>query len=340
MLADYDFDLPVHLIAQEPSTERVDSRLLVLPLDDREAVAHRRFRDLPDLLRPGDLLIFNDSKVIPARLILHKRSGGKVEVMLERQLSGTQLLAKTRASHALQVGEELLLAGQACLRLMERQGDFWLIEAVGNGSVEQLFLQHGKIPLPPYIKRQPKQLDSERYQTVYARYLGSVAAPTAGLHFDRQLMATLIERGIELDFVTLHVGAGTFQPVRSVKIADHHMHSEQVSVTPELAAHVNRVKARGGRVIAVGTTSLRTMESMTDDAGELQAGQRETTLFIYPGYQFKVVDGLITNFHLPKSSLLMLVAALVGRERILAAYHQAIALGYRFFSYGDAMLIN
>ena len=334
----FDFDLPGELIAQHPPAQRGESRLLALNSADG-ALADRRFSDLPQLLRPDDVLVFNDTRVLKARLFGRKSSGGRVELLVERVLDHRRVVAQVRASHAPPPGSVLTLTGGAEVRVLAREGGFYRLEFLGGAEVLDTLDQHGEMPLPPYIERPAQGEDEERYQTVYARVPGAVAAPTAGLHFDQAMLDRLREQGIALAFVTLHVGAGTFQPVRSARIEEHVMHSERYAVPAETVAAVERARASGGRVVAVGTTSLRALESAAR-GGKLVAGSGETRLFVTPGYQFQVVERLLTNFHLPRSTLLMLVAAFAGLDRVLGAYRHAVERRYRFFSYGDAMLID
>lgn len=338
--ADFDFDLPPELIAQHPVEPRSASRLLVLARADgsrRDAV----FRDLGDYLVPGDLLVFNDTRVIPARLYGRKPSGGRIEVLLERILDATRVLAQVRPAKALKPGHIVEIDASACWHARERRGEFWLLELESPTPLMEVLTRVGHVPLPPYIARADVADDGARYQTVYARHDGAVAAPTAGLHFDEALLAALGQRGIASEFVTLHVGAGTFQPVRVADIAQHRMHSEYAHVSASTAAAINAARARGGRVIAVGTTVVRTLEtaSRAHADGQVQAFSGETDIFIVPGHRFAAIDGLITNFHLPQSTLLMLVCAFAGFESTLAAYRHAVARQYRFYSYGDAMLV-
>jgi S-adenosylmethionine:tRNA ribosyltransferase-isomerase len=298
---------------------------------------------LPGLLRAGDLLVFNDTRVIKARLFGQKESGGLVEVMLERIVDATHAIAQIRASKAPKPGTRLTLADAFEVAVSGRVGanhEFFALELVDRGNLWELAERHGKLPLPPYIEHPPEAADETRYQTVYARAPGAVAAPTAGLHFDEALLDTLRTQGVETAFLTLHVGAGTYQPVRVDKIAEHRMHSERFEIPPATAAAIAATRVAGGRVIAVGTTSLRALESAGNDDGTVGAGGAETDIFITPGYRFQVVDRLITNFHLPKSTLLMLVSAFAGHDAIRAAYAHAVAGRYRFFSYGDAMLLE
>jgi S-adenosylmethionine:tRNA ribosyltransferase-isomerase len=333
-LDDFDFALPPELIAQHPAPERSASRLLdgggAMPVD-------RQFRDLPALLAPGDLLVFNDTRVIPARLFAHKPSGGRVEILVERLLDEHRCLAQLRVSKKPAVGTLLQLDGGARLQVLRREGGFFELESVA-APLAAVLEAEGHMPLPPYIERSDTPQDRERYQTVYARSPGAVAAPTAGLHFDAPLLAALEQRGLQQTQVTLHVGAGTFQPVRAQRIEEHQMHAEWLEVPESVCTAVAQTRARGGRVIAVGTTAVRALETAAAD-GQLRAYRGDTRIFIYPGYEFRVIDGLVTNFHLPESTLLMLVSALAGREAVLAAYREAVAQRYRFFSYGDAMLI-
>ena len=334
-LADFAYDLPPELIAQTPAPTRTGSRLLQVTGD---RLADLRFADLPNLLRAGDLLVFNDTRVIKARVHGRKATGGKVEIMVERIVADDEAWVQLRASHAPGVGGTLLLAGDATAMVIARDDRFWRLRFAGTGALAGWLEQHGDMPLPPYIARTPGQSDDARYQTVYAREPGAVAAPTAGLHFDEAMLANLDRLGVDQAFVTLHVGAGTFAPVKSDDLAQHRMHSEWYRIPEETAQKVRAARARGGRVIAVGTTSLRALESAAGDHG-LREGSGETSLFITPGYRFRVVEALLTNFHLPKSTLLMLVSAFGGFANIRAAYAHAIAERYRFFSYGDAMFL-
>lgn len=332
---DFQYELPAELIAQHPLPGRTDSRLLRLGLRDG-ALEDLRFRDLPALLAPGDLLVFNDTRVIPARLFGHKDSGGRVEVMLERLVGEAECLAQLRVSKPLREGGRVLLEDGSWLELLGRDGAFFRLR-LSRGRLSDVLQKLGHIPLPPYIAREDEPADAERYQTVYADRPGAVAAPTAGLHFDRALLQALAERGVDSARVTLHVGAGTFQPVRAERIEDHAMHAEYLEVPEATCAAVRRARERGGRVIAVGTTTVRALETAAA-GGELRPFAGDSRIFIYPGYRFAVIDGLVTNFHLPESTLLMLVCALAGMERTLGAYRHAVRERYRFFSYGDAML--
>jgi len=336
-LEDFDYELPVELIAQAPPAERTASRLLHLD-GATGRLADRRFRDLPEELAPGDVVVFNDTRVIKARLTGRKRSGGRIEALIERVIGADEAWAQLRASHAPREGSELVLADAIDVRVMERRGDLFRLRFPPCGSVFELLERHGSVPLPPYITHAAAAEDEERYQTVYAREPGAVAAPTAGLHFDAQLMDAVRARGAQIVYVTLHVGAGTFQPVRVSDLSQHRMHSEWYHVPEATVAAITQARAQGRRVMAVGTTSLRALE--TAGRGTLAAGYGETNLFIVPGYRFRVVDRLVTNFHLPKSTLLMLVAAFAGLDHVLHAYRYAIEARYRFFSYGDAMLIE
>jgi S-adenosylmethionine:tRNA ribosyltransferase-isomerase len=339
---DFHFDLPEELIAYFPPPNRTDSRLLCM---DRlgGGLVHRRFVDFPELLSPGDLLVFNNSKVIPARLAAQKDSGGKVEVLLERVRTGNAVLAQVRGGKSLRAGSKLWFTdnngAQYSAVMIGREGEFFHLQFAPEINLMALFERIGQMPLPPYIKRPEEINDRERYQTVYAERLGAVAAPTAGLHFDQGMLDLIKANGVELATVTLHVGAGTFQPIRVQQIADHQMHAEYLEVTQSVVDQVHACKQRGGRVIAVGTTTVRCLETASQN-GELQLFQGETRIFIYPGYKFRVVDALLTNFHLPESTLLMLVSAFSSRENILNAYSSAVREKYRFFSYGDAMFIS
>ena len=329
----YAFELPNELIAQRPSPDRADCRLLVLSRLTGE-IADRQFRELPDLLESGDLLVSNDTKVIPARLFGHKASGGRVEILIER-VEGQRAQAMVRSSRSPRVGTELVVGGSTIT--VVNRGAFFELET--NGDWHALMEKHGHIPLPPYIEREDEASDAEDYQTVFAERPGAVAAPTAGLHFDDDVLAELTSRGVNQSRVTLHVGAGTFAPMRVESVDEHQMHSEWFEVPPPTAAAVNETRARGKRVVAVGTTSVRALESSVEN-GTLAAGRGETDIFIRPGQgRFDVVNALITNFHLPESTLIMLVAAFAGFEPVMRAYRHAVAERYRFFSYGDAMLI-
>lgn len=337
-LTDFKFDCPTELIAQFPTPDRTASRLLSLNGETGEYL-DQKFTDLIKFLRPGDLLVFNNTKVIPARLLGHKDSGGKVEVLVERILDEHRVLAHIRSSKSQGKGRRLLLEGKLNVEVLGRQGALFELFFHHDELITTLLEQVGRLPLPPYIDREVAENDAERYQTVYAEELGAVAAPTAGLHFDQAMLDKLSELGLETAQITLHVGAGTFQPVRVDDIQTHQMHSERIEVTEQVCEQVKRTKARGGRVIAVGTTSVRALESASQ-SGQIEAFNGETDIFIYPGYDFKQVDAMITNFHLSESTLLMLVSAFAGRENILQAYRHAVKQQYRFFSYGDAMFIT
>jgi S-adenosylmethionine:tRNA ribosyltransferase-isomerase len=335
--SDFHFTLPPERIAQYPLPNRSDSRLLQLD-GASGALRDGVFRDLPDLLRAGDLLVFNDTRVVPARLYGHKPSGGKVEVLIERLLGADVALAHVRASKAPKPGTALLLGDGTQVLVQDRQDDLFQLHLPG-GTFASLMSKHGHMPLPPYIERNDEGVDLERYQTVYARREGAVAAPTAGLHFDQALLRRLDEMGVRRAHVTLHVGAGTFQPVRAQRLEEHVMHSEYLEVSEQVCAAARAARAAGGRVVAVGTTSVRSLESASV-SGALRPYAGETRLFIRPGYRFCAVDALITNFHLPESTLLMLVSAFAGHAHVMAAYRHAVAAGYRFFSYGDAMFLT
>ena len=336
-LADYTFELPPGLIAQEPPPVRGASRLLTLD-GATGAVADRMVADLVGLLAPGDLLVRNDTRVPPARIHGRKSTGGAVEILVERLLGEHRFKALVRASKATRPGQTIELPGGAIARVVDRDDD--LVEFELDRPVREYFEAHGEMPLPPYITRGAAPADRERYQTVYARTTGAVAAPTAGLHFDAALFAAIAARGVAIADVTLHVGAGTFQPVRDNDLAAHRMHAEWLSVPAETVAAVAEARARAGRVVAVGTTVVRSLETAAAASGVLTPYEGDTRLFIRPGFPFRVVDALVTNFHLPQSTLLMLVSAFAGREHVLAAYAHAVRAGYRFFSYGDAMFVT
>ncbi len=334
---EFDFALPDYLIAQQPPGRRGASRLLHVRSGMLE---DRRFTDLPNLVREHDVLVFNDTRVLKARLHGVKITGGKVEVLIERLLDDHHALAQIRASHAPQPDSRLLLAdAYVPVTVLGREGEFYRLRFDSGENVAVLLEQHGQLPLPPYITHVAGAEDEECYQTVFARQPGAVAAPTAGLHFDDDMFAALRARGVLIAYVTLHVGAGTFQPVRAEHIRNHVMHSERYAIPQATVEAIRQARAQGGRVIAVGTTSLRALESAAQQ-GELKAGESETSIFITPGYRFKIVDVLLTNFHLPRSTLLMLVCAFGGMTEMLAAYRRAVEKEYRFFSYGDAMLIE
>jgi len=335
-LNDFDYPLPPELIAQAPLPERSASRLLVV---DDGHLQDCRFTDLPGFIRPGDLLVFNDTRVIHARLHGMKESGGQVEVLIERAIGPHEALAQVRASKSPRAGTRLRLADAFDVTVLGRAGEFYHLRFPDHEALHDLLERHGKLPLPPYIQRTAGDEDESRYQTVFAREPGSVAAPTAGLHFDEALLERVAARGARCAWLTLHVGAGTFQPVRVDDLGEHRMHRERYVIPQETADAIAATRAAGGRVIAVGTTSLRALEAAAQD-GPLQAGSGETEIFILPGFRFQVADALVTNFHLPKSTLLMLVSAFAGTEMIRHAYAHAVAGRYRFFSYGDAMFLT
>jgi S-adenosylmethionine:tRNA ribosyltransferase-isomerase len=335
--SDFHYDLPPELIAQAPLPDRSASRLLVVP-PAPASFSDMGIRDLPQLLQPGDLLVFNDTRVIPARLFGTKATGGRVEILIERLLPGNEARVQIGASKSPRPGSRIALDAGGEAEVLGRDGEFYRLRFHVPESLEGWLLHAGRLPLPPYIHRDPDAADDERYQTVFAREIGAVAAPTAGLHFDQALLDALRARGIESGHVTLHVGAGTFQPVRVDELSEHRMHSEWLNVGAALVEQIRRTRANGGRVVAVGTTVVRALESALRD-GELQPFAGETSIFILPGYRIRSVDALLTNFHLPESTLLMLVSAFAGRQRIMSAYAHAIRERYRFFSYGDAMLL-
>lgn len=334
---DFDFELPPELIAQYPLANRRDSRLLRYTRGT-EQMQHTMFASLTDALNSGDLLVMNNSRVIPARLYGQKSTGGKVELLVERILCDKTFLTHIKASKAPKPGTDILFDEAWRIEVIEKQDDLYLCRMLGNGVIDTMLHAIGHIPLPPYIEREDDEPDVERYQTVYAKHKGSVAAPTAGLHFDDEIIEQLKSKGINIAYVTLHVGAGTFRPVRAKTLAEHQMHTERYHVDQALCDAVSQTRALGGRVIAVGTTALRSLESAARD-GELKPQAADTDIFIYPGYKFKVCDGLVTNFHLPQSTLLMLVSAFIGHKQAMALYQEAIAEKYRFFSYGDVTLL-
>ncbi len=333
---DFDYELPSELIARYPLPDRTASRMLWVD-KAHQSLHDQEFRSLLDHLRPEDLLVFNDTKVIPARLYGFKASGGQLECLVERILGPHRVLAHLRASKAPKPGS-LIHLNSLEVRVIGRQNDLFELEFLASKPVLELLQEFGEIPLPHYMDRQPDDLDQQRYQTVFARREGAVAAPTAALHFDQEFLEAVKTKGIEIAYLTLHVGSGTFQPVRTESLAEHVMHTEVMDLSAETCEAIQRCKARGGRVIAVGTTVVRTLESAALK-GELEPYQGETNIFIYPGFEFKVVDALVTNFHLPKSTLMMLVCAFGGYELMMKAYQHAVAEKYRFFSYGDSMLI-
>jgi len=333
-LSDFDFDLPNALIAQYPSEKRTDSRLLVVQDDFINAT----FSQLGEFLKPKDLLILNDTKVIPARLFGRKESGGKVEILVERLINDFEALVMIKASRAPKIGSYIVLENDKQVKVLDKASGLYKL-SFGSNSILTLLNEIGHVPLPPYIERIDGKEDLVRYQTVYAKNDGAVAAPTAGLHFDEVLLSKLNSDGIDHAFVTLHVGAGTFQPVKVEDIKDHQMHSEYFEVCQETVDKIVTTKANGGRIVAVGTTAVRTLESIALQ-GKLSSTKGDTDIFIYPGFEFRLVDAMITNFHLPKSSLLMLVSAFIGIEKMFQIYQYAIEEKYRFFSYGDAMLLE
>ena len=333
---DFDYELPSDLIAQQPSETRPGSRLLCVG----SSLADRHFSELPRLLDAGDLLVFNDTRVIKARLAGEKSSGGRVEVLIERVLSEREALAQVRASKPPRAGSPMRLADSFEARVLGREGEFYRLRFPDGAEVFELLERHGSVPLPPYISRAPRAGDECRYQTVYARAAGAVAAPTAGLHFDEPLLAALAARGVQFAYVTLHVGAGTFQPVRERNLAKHRMHGERYRIPAATVAAIEAARTCGGKITAVGTTTVRCLEASAAAHGAPVADDAETDLFITPGFEFRVVDRLITNFHLPRSTLLVLVSAFAGIEPVRRAYRHAIGERYRFYSYGDAMLVD
>ena len=333
LISDFDYDLPDELIAQYPATERRDSRLMVVA----DAIEDRLFADLPGLLRPGDLLVLNDTRVIKARLDAVKETGGRAEILVERVTGERTALAHVRASKSPKAGSKLALDGEAEAVVSARDGELFAL--IFSVDIMPFLDAHGKVPLPPYLNRSAGEADIERYQTVYANDPGAVAAPTAGLHFDDAMLQETLAAGASHSWVTLHVGAGTFQSLREEQIAENRLHSERVEVSQQCCDAVRATRAAGGRVVAVGTTTVRALESASA-TGELRPFSGETDIFILPGYQFRSVDAMITNFHLPRSSLLMLVSAFAGKQRIMSAYRHAVRENYRFFSYGDAMFLT
>ena len=339
---DFYYDLPAKLIAQYPAKNRTASRLLVINREQAR-FEDRQFIDFPELLHPNDVLVFNNTRVIPARLFGHKPSGGKVEILIERIISEHSALAHVRASKTPKAGSEIILdaadSGHNKLIIERRSDNLFVLSTEADTRLTDILQQQGHTPLPPYIERDDEALDLERYQTVYAQQPGAVAAPTAGLHFDNDIIDTITGKGVNMAYVTLHVGAGTFQPVRCEDISDHTMHSEYLVVPEETVTLCQQAREQGGRIIAVGTTAVRSLETAAAE-GELKPYSGETDIFIYPGYPFKSVDALLTNFHLPESTLLMLVCAFAGYETTMRAYQHAVEQQYRFFSYGDAMFIE
>jgi S-adenosylmethionine:tRNA ribosyltransferase-isomerase len=342
LVKDFFFHLPQDLIARHPTAERDGSRLMLL---DRTSgsIAEDTFCNLQTYLRSGDLLVMNDTRVIPARLFGRRPTGGKIEIFLLRHMSGSQdqWECLLKSSKKIREGQNILLeSGMTAVVLSRSVAENWLVEFTGDEPFDLWLEREGHIPLPPYLQREDSAVDRERYQTVVAREPGAIAAPTAGLHFTHELLAQLASNGIGTAFLTLHTGLGTFQPVRVQRVQDHKIHTERFVIPPDTAEAVKRTKAEGGRIIAVGTTSARTLEYSARQSGHVEAGSGEADIYIYPGYRFKVVDALITNFHLPESTLLMLVSALAGREYVLEAYREAVSRGFRFYSYGDAMFIS
>lgn len=338
---DFDYELPEHLIAQYPAEQRTGSRLLCLD-GATGGIRHAHFPDVVACLQPGDLLVLNDTRVVPARLFGHKASGGRIEVLIDHLDGDGRVFAQIRASNPPRPGTELHLPGGATAQVVGREGRLFELDLAGLTDVLAYLEAHGHTPLPPYVRRPDTEADRTRYQTVFAERPGAVAAPTAGLHFDEALLAAVRERGVETAELTLHVGAGTFAPVESDDLDAHRMHAEWLQVPPSLVERVEAARARGGRIVAVGTTVVRALEAAASESpdGKLTPFTGETRLFIRPGFRFRVVDALITNFHLPQSTLLMLVCAFAGRRQTLAAYEEAVRSAYRFFSYGDAMFLT
>lgn len=338
-LEDFSYELPEKLIAHYPSTQRADSRLLCLNKSKAD-LEHQKFKDILNVIHPGDLLVLNNTQVIPARLFANKTTGGKVEILIERILDKKRLLAQLKSSKSLKLGTKLILENGVSLEISARaENIFELIFLIEVPSILELLNKIGHIPLPPYIQRADELFDWERYQTVFASAPGAIAAPTAGLHFDEDLLTQLMIKGINIAYITLHVGSGTFQPIRSIRFEDHRMHSEHVSVSEAVCEQIILTKQNNKRVIAVGTTTVRSLETAAL-SGQIKPFAGDTRLFIYPGFKFRCIDALITNFHLPQSTLLMLVCAFAGYEKVMHAYRLAIREGYRFFSYGDAMWIS
>lgn len=335
---DFWYELPEELIAQTPLKQRDSSRLLVMDRETGE-ISHKHFGDIIDYLHSGDCLVMNDSRVLPARLLGHRPTGGAVEVLLLRDLGDKKWECLCKPGRKMQPGNEVIFGNGELTATVDSvlEDGNRIVEFQYDGIFLEVLERLGKMPLPPYIKEELQ--DQERYQTVYSREIGSAAAPTAGLHFTNELLDKIRNKGVNIAFVTLHVGLGTFRPVKAEEITEHHMHSELCMIGREAADILNETRAKGGRIICVGTTSCRTLESLVNEDGSFEAKSKWTEIFIYPGYQFKAMQGLITNFHLPESTLVMLVSAFAGREKVLAAYHEAVAQRYRFFSFGDAMFI-
>ena len=340
-IANFDFNLPPELIAQYPCTPRSASRLLCVNKNTGE-ISHKSFNDLLELLAPNDLLVFNNTRVIPARVFGIKTTGGKIELLVERVIDAHHVLAHIKSNKKLKIGAELILADIYRARIIQRHDDLFELKFNSEESVYDILEKIGHIPLPPYINREDENADRERYQTIFAKHLGAVAAPTAGLHFDEELLNKIKRKGVQIGFVTLHVGSGTFQPIRVENIHEHKMHSEYFEVSQELCAQVEAAKQNGGRIIAVGTTSVRSLEAAAKNSksGKLEPFKGHTDIFIYQGYKFCCVDAIITNFHLPKSTLILLICAFAGYETTMHAYQEAIKKAYRFFSYGDAMFLT
>jgi S-adenosylmethionine:tRNA ribosyltransferase-isomerase len=334
--ADFDFHLPNDLIAQAPVPSRSDSRMLVYERAS-DSITHAGFKDITSYLEEGDLLVMNDTRVMQARLFGKKATGGKLELLVERVLNEASFAAHIKASKALKPGQIFIIDDEIKLEMTRREGDLFICRILGDWTVHRLLEEKGVLPLPSYIERQTNENDSDRYQTVYAKKLGAVAAPTAGLHFNDMVLTKLKEKGVKIVFLTLHVGAGTFQPVRVDDVEEHVMHSEWLTINKDVVSVIKETKAQKKRVIAIGTTVVRSLET-AGQTGVLTPFEGETSIFIYPGYQFKVIDGMLTNFHLPKSTLLMLVCAFLGKEKTLALYETAVLNAYRFFSYGDTSL--
>lgn len=340
-VADFSFDLPDELIARYPTAQRNASRLLTLNGVDGQ-LADKQFTDLLELINPGDLMVFNNTRVIPARLFGQKSTGGKLEILVERMLDDKRILAHVRSSKSPKVDALINLDAGYQMKMLARHDALFELELLSDNTILEVLEQVGHMPLPPYIDRPDEDTDKERYQTVYNQTPGAVAAPTAGLHFDDEMLAALKDKGVNVAFVTLHVGAGTFQPVRVDNVLEHKMHSEWADVPQDVVDLIAQTKANGHRVVAVGTTSVRSLESAARACGDspLSGFSGDTDIFIYPGYQFKVVDAMVTNFHLPESTLIMLLSAFAGYDEVMAAYQHAIAQKYRFFSYGDAMFVT
>lgn len=336
-LSDFDYELPAERIAKYPLEKRSASKMLVL-MRDQQKISHHQFVEFVDFIKSGDLMVFNNTKVIPARLFAEKTTGGRCEILIERLLAGNHLLAHVKASKAPKINSQIFLENQLALTVLARRDDLFELALPGNQNILDVLAEIGHVPLPPYLNRLDEAKDLDRYQTVYAKHAGAVAAPTAGLHFDSAILAQIAQKKIEIAEVTLHVGAGTFQPVRSENLTEHRMHVESLEVNEKTCEQIRQCQARRGRVIAIGTTTVRALETAAK-TGEIKPFQGDTDIFIYPGFKFHCVDAMLTNFHLPKSSLLMLVAAFCGFDLMREAYQAAIENHYRFYSYGDCMLI-